>query len=758
MGNSEVFITDCISPRVAVLRDRLRGGANVLEGATTAPPTPEYIGEEPFHRVWMQSEDAPFDVRLARALSAWRSAARPVLTPGHLVVGTPPPRTVISYRTGVFAWDFCLDQQLCKEHPETQPIADYWREWLGKREKPDLPEAARNPALHDSLWITGICCHSTQDYALAIECGIDGLRRRIGEHRNRHPESADWYAAAEAVLDGVAGYIYAHARAAEEQAANATGRQADEWRTIAANCRHIAQYRPETFQQAVQLLYSLFMLNGHDSPGRLDQFLWPALRRDLERGAIDLRGAQEIVDCLYVKFAEHICYGATLGGQLPEGGDATNTASWLCLNSIRRLRLMSPRTALRCHQNTPCELFDAAVHSNATGATFPTFVNDEVIIPGMLLRGATREHARDYTFCGCGQTIPSGRAYGSYEDLVLNAAKPLLYALHNGCDERSGVQTGPQTGTPDSFKAFEEFDEAVWRQLCSLLELGISTTAACRRWGARHVPDHLRSLLTHSCVENGRDWRAGGADYHDGMVDAVGFTNLADSLAVIREVVFREHRFTLQQLVEMLDNDWRDAEDVRLHCLLKVPKFGNGNEQIDAMQARWLKRLNDWLLKQRTAYGGPWGIDIIGWSGAVQLGKVTAATPDGRRAGEPLADCAGAAQGRDRCGITAVMRSMAALPAREIHGPMALSIRLHQSAVSTPAGERKLGDLIRQYFAMGGQQVQVTVASAEELRAAQKEPEKHRDLIVRVGGFSAYYVDLPPEFQEDMIRRTEYVL
>lgn len=226
-----------------------------------------------------------------------------------------------------------------------------------------------------------------------------------------------------------------------------------------------------------------------------------------------------MVDCLYLKFAEHICYGATLGGQLPEGGDATNALTWLCLKSIHRLRLLSPRTALRWHRETPEALFAETIHTIASGATYPTIVNDEVMIPAMLNRGASAEHARDYTFCGCGQTTPAGRAYGGYEDVILNAAKPLTYALHNGCDERIGRQVGPASGTAASLTTFTALEEAVWQQCEYLLTLGIETTAGWRRWGAENVPDFLRSLLTHSCVQRGRDWRAGGSDYHEGMID-----------------------------------------------------------------------------------------------------------------------------------------------------------------------------------------------------------------------------------------------
>ena len=366
------------------------------------------------------------------------------------------------------------------------------------------------------------------------------------------------------------------------------------------------------------------------------------------------------------------------------------------------------------------------------------------------------EHARDYTFCGCGQTIPSGRAYGSYEDLILNAAKPLTYALHGGRDERSGEQVGPASPPPEALTSYEALEEAVWTQAEHLLRLGIEATAAWRRWGAEHVPDFVRSLLTHSCVERGLDWRAGGADYHEGMVDVVGLTTLADSLTAIRRVVYEERRLTLPELTAALDRDWEGAEDLWGYCLHRAPKFGNEDPEADEMVVRWLDRFNDWLFAQRTYFGGPWGLDIVGWSGAVILGERTGATPDGRRAGEALADCAGPAQGRDRQGITAALNSMLKLPHDRVHGPLALSLRLPADVGHSPEGRERMVALVRGYLERGGQQLQISMASAEEMRAAQAEPHKHWNLLVRVGGFSARFVTLEPRYQEDMIRRTEH--
>ena len=528
----------------------------------------------------------------------------------------------------------------------------------------------------------------------------------------------------------------------------------DEYSAIAAICRNLAEGNaPASFREACQLFWFLFYLNGHDSPGRIDRYLAPALKRDLERGVLTTDEAQEICDCLYCKMAKQVAYGSTLGGQTPDGEDSTSEMTWLCLSSIRRLKLLSPRTALRVHKNTPPELFREAVRTCAEGATYPTFINDEAVIPSMLSRGSSLEDARDYTFCGCGQVVHNGKAFGGHEDLVLNAPKLLNLTLHRGKDELTGEAMGLDAGSISMFKTYEDLEFAVLRQITHALALMTEEIRLARQWGARYIPDFLRSALVHGCVENGKDFRRGGAKYHAGMIDVVGVTTLSDSLAAIRKVVFEDRLCTLQELSDAMDVNWNGFDDLREACI-HAPKFGNDDDAADSLNAMLVHYISDDLYRRDTLFGGHWGIDINGWSGAVELGAYTGATPDGRFCGEPVADCAGPAQGRDQSGATAVLHSMAKLPFRETHGPLVLSMKFTPQTVPGDNPE-KLCDLIRAYFSMGGMQFQPTVVSAEALKAAKQEPEKWRNLIVRVGGFSARFVDLLPAWQEDMIRRTE---
>jgi formate C-acetyltransferase len=308
----------------------------------------------------------------------------------------------------------------------------------------------------------------------------------------------------------------------------------------------------------------------------------------------------------------------------------------------------------------------------------------------------------------------------------------------------------------EGFSDFEAFLHAVWRQMEALLEKSIIQSNSIKEWGARHLVDPLRSLLTHSCLEKALDFRAGGADYHEGMVDVVGFATLIDSLNAVRQLVFEEKRMSLAEFRDILEQNWNGMESLRLECRNRLSKFGNDEEAGDATAIRMMSRLNEYLSRQKTFRGGPWGLDIIGWSAAVQMGSNTGATPDGRKKGEPIADSGGPAQGRDRKGITSVFRSMVKLPLDKTHGPVALSVRIAGNSLKNPVDTGKLKDLLESYMRMGGQQIQVTVADSQLLQEAQKNPDAHQDLIVRVGGFSAYFTRLEKCYQDDIISRSEH--
>lgn len=718
-------LSHCVTERVALLRER-------LERQPPEPTSPAWFAradsgplDEPFHEAWMMHEGADPRVRLARAQAAELASPQPVVHPAELIVGSDAPSRIVSCRTTPFGNHVRLNlpraELLRAEYPDeaarVDEIVAYWQQWL-----------AENPH-----WM-GLTCHIALGYDRVMAVGLDGLRAHVERWRDANapagPELASWYEALLVVVQGLSDFVMAHAVAAEEAGlAGAAGR-----------CRHVAHEPPRSFGEALQLFYLLFLAaGGHCSPGPVDRILWPALRDDLECGAIDLAEAQELMDCLWIKLAERTAYGATIGGELPGGGDACNPLTHLCLESIRRLRLLSPRTVLRWHRGIDADVLTHACEVVAEGASYPAFVNDEAIVPAAVARGQSPAHARDYTFVGCGQVHPCGRGHGNYEDVIVNAAAPLLQALHAG-------------NAPSSFDDLR----TAWRQYFAAHVGGqIEAVNERRREAAGKAWDFARSLFTESCVERGLDWHEGGADYCEGMVDVVGLTTALDSLVATKVAVFDRQVASLGDLVQVLDEDWAGHEDLRQYMLRQVPKFGNGDAEADdfvAEEAAWVDRH---IRSRRTSFGGPWGMDVIGWSGALIYGEATGATPDGRRAGESLADCAGPAQGRNVKGLTATLNSTLRLPHATAHGPLALSLRFPKEAVRGEGGVANLQAVIETYFRQGGQQLQISIASTADMRAALEHPEAYRSLMVRVGGFSAYFTQLDPRWQRDMIARSE---
>ncbi|MEW6749683.1 MAG: pyruvate formate lyase family protein [Candidatus Latescibacterota bacterium] len=735
--------------RVTHLRQFAATGAPDA-GAPLAQPF-ESVWSEAFHEAWMAGEGLDYRLRFARAQAADLAAVCPVVRPEELILGGDRRRSIVTQRppggTGSVTVDTRLAEELKERHPDQagriDGIVAYWQGWL-----------AQNP---DRI---GLTCHTSLAYERVVELGIDGLRRYVQEWRDRNaplrPDCGPWYEGLLVVLEGLSDFIAAHAVAARAAAARlGDPQQRAEMERVASACQHVVSGAPRSFHEAVQLFYLVFCACGHDSPGPVDRYLYPPLRRDLERGALTLDQAQEIVDCLWCKFAERTAYGATLAGQLRDGTDATNELSFLCLSAIRRLRLLSPRTAVRWHPGISPALWTQAVDTVASGAAFPSLVNDEAIVAAAVGRGMRMEDAREYTFVGCGQTFPHGRGHGSYEDVVVNAPHALELALRGGVDPTTGERLGPATGAPDQLTTFEAFLQAWRTQIDHLVGQQIERVNQRRTATAGRACDHLRSLLTFSCVERGLDWHEGGAQYSEGMVDLVGLTTVTDALVAVKQGVYERGLVSLPQLVAILDRNWEDEEPLRQCFLRRLPKFGNGDPLADDIAATEVARLIDFVGSHRTCFGGPWGVDIIGWSGAVIYGERTSATPDGRRAGEPLADCAGPAQGRNTEGLTQTLQSVLRLPHARAHGPLALSLRFPRAALADAASRAKLRAAVEAYFAGGGQHLQICVAGAEEMRAAQRDPEAHRDLVVRVGGFNAYFATLDRRWQDDLIARSE---
>jgi formate C-acetyltransferase len=426
------------------------------------------------------------------------------------------------------------------------------------------------------------------------------------------------------------------------------------------------------------------------------------------------------------------------------------------MSSLARFRTDAPNVALRVHRDTPRPLLKKACELLAAGRTMPALVNDEPVLAGMRRRGIKPQHARDYTLVGCSQVVSRGRSGGTFEDVICCTTKALELALHDGIDPVTSKRMGPATGEPSEMDTYGKLEAALLAQLSFLVAM--TTGAANRQYAivSEHYPDLLKSLLIEGCLERGRDYRRGGPLYTEGLANLLGVTNLGDSMLVLRRLVYEERQLSLSEFVEILDRDWEGQEMLRQQCIHAVAKFGNDDPEADAVTVGLVEQINKMFQSRGRVFGGSFGVDIVPWSGAVDWGRRSEASPDGRRRGDALADSAGASQGMDRAGVTAALRSVAKLPHDQAHGLLVLNLRFSTRVFAGQEGVDKMMVLVDSALGLGIQQMQINVVNAQTLRAAQVHPEEFESLVVRVGGFSTFFNWLSLAHQNDIIARTEH--
>ncbi|MEN6526207.1 MAG: pyruvate formate lyase family protein, partial [Candidatus Polarisedimenticolia bacterium] len=514
-------------------------------------------------------------------------------------------------------------------------------------------------------------------------------------------------------------------------------------------------------------------LNGWDSfsPGHLDQHLWPFYRRGLEDGTLTEEAARELLECFFVKFNNHPAppkVGVTaeesgtytdfaninLGGLLRTGEDGSNPVSHLLLDVIEEMHLLQPSSNLQLSRKTPDALLLRALEVVRRGYGFPSIFNADAVIEEQLRMGKTVEDAREGGCSGCVETGAFGK-----EAYILtgyfNLPKVLELALHDGVDPRSGRRLGPATGGPETLGDFETLFGAFRAQLARLIEIKFAGNQLIERIYAREMPAPFLSAITDDCVARGLDYNAGGARYNNSYIQAVGIGTIADSLAALDETVYGRRDATPREFVAALDADFAGREDLRLRLVHKAPKYGNDDDRADAMMRRVFDAYFAAVDGRPTVRGGRSRVEMLPTTCHVYFGALTGATPDGRRAGKPLSEGISPVQGADRNGPTAVVRSAAKMDHLRTGGTL-LNMKFSPALLADEAGLRRLAQLVRGYFRLDGHHVQFNVVGAETLRAARRDPEAHRGLIVRVAGYSDYFNDLSPELQEEIIARTEH--
>ncbi len=553
--------------------------------------------------------------------------------------------------------------------------------------------------------------------------------------------------------------------------------RAAELREIARVCERVPEHPAESFHEAVQSVYFIHLISQIESGGnsislgRIDQVLDPYYRADAAAGRITPEKARELLALLFIKTNEiwnvleeafipggegtegKTTQNVTVGGMGPDGSDATNEMSYIGLDAYADVRTVQPNFGVRLSKNPPADFFNRAVDYARDGVLMH-FFNDEAVVRSLVDAGHSIEDARDYGVVGCLEANAQGKSFGSTFAVQFNGIKCVELALSNGIDNVFGYRTGIETGEPSGFTSFDDVWKAYDAQMRHFMGQMTRGMEILDRTIAERVPSPFASAMIDGCLEKGLDLTRGGAVYNSTGVQMMGFANVADSLYAVKTAVFDENKFTVGDLAAWLSDDWQDVDEKRAYFLHRVPKYGNDHDDPDAMAARVMDHYCKMVSGYPNFRGGRFWPGIFSVGFHISFGAFTGATADGRYAGDVLGNGITPTTGNAVSGPTALMNSITKLPLTKAYNGVNLNMRFQGKKISN----ENLASLIRAYFGKGGVQVQFNMLDSEVLREAQREPEKHRDLVVRVSGYSAEFTGLSEIAQDEIISRTEFEL
>lgn len=581
------------------------------------------------------------------------------------------------------------------------------------------------------------------------------------------------------VAEAIVRFAQRHAEKARQLAADETDvLRRTELERIAEICTRVPAEAPRDFHEALQAYWFVHLgvtqeLNTWDSfsPGHLDQHLLPFYRRGLEARTLTRAGAEELLHCFWIKFnnqpappkvgvtaAESGTYTdfaqINTGGITPEGGDGVSELSYLLLDVIEDMRLLQPSSSCQISRRNPDRFIKRAGRIIRTGFGQPSLFNADLIVQELVRQGKTVEDARCGGSSGCVEVGVFGK-----EAFILhgymNLPKVLELALHNGIDVRSGLRLGPATGEATAFNDYDALFAAYQTQLCHLVDTKVRASNCIERLYAVHLPSPFLSLLIDDCIAQGRDYHDGGARYNSSYLMGVGLGSMTDSLTALKVQVFERKSVTMRQMLDALALDFVGHEALRQTLINRTPKLGNDDDLADQVMQQVFASYLAAVDGRPNTRGGRYHINLLPTTAHVYFGSVMGAMPDGRKAGQPLSEGISPVQGADRKGPTAVLLSLAKLDHARTGGTL-LNQKLSPQLLADDAGLDSLVQLVRSYFRLDGHHIQFNVVDVDTLRLAQREPEKHRDLIVRVAGYSDYFCDLSLALQEEIIARTEH--
>lgn len=612
--------------------------------------------------------------------------------------------------------------------------------------------------------------HISPGWENMLSQGLSGIIKQAIQAREALGDGATneqlaFYAAAEMVYRATIGLAERFSKAASEMMEDNPQNEAH-LREIASACRQVPAHRPDTFHQALQffwLMHELIEMEGElvRSMGQFDRTLYPYYRADIDSGRLTRDQAKELIKFFWFKFYSRTRGSKNgknfvFGGQYPDGSEITNDLTYLALEAYQELNTPDPKLSVRFLPGSSDRLYSRVADLIRNGHNSFVLMNDEPAVTALVNEGKTLEDARLYLPIGCYEPAVEGKEIGCTMNLTVNLAKGVELALHDGVDPLSGQQIGPHTGNPRHFTDFEQLWTAYTEQMNFFLGRAVECIGAAERQWPQINPSPLASGTIDDCLTSGRDISQGGALYNSAGLVGAALGSTCDSLFALKQTVYDEKRFTMEEMIDALDCNFEGCERVRQYLLNRVPKWGNNDPGVDRMA----KRVTEYYCNKAHTFtnerGGPYRAALFSLGFSWQGGRLTGALPDGKKARESLSPGIGSSSGQDKNGVTALIDSVTKLDSTLTPNGAVLDVMLHPSAVGGEEGLAAFVALIKTFFTQGGYALQFNIFDTETLRDAQRHPEKYASLQIRLTGWSVYFTTLSKYEQDQFIIRNAH--
>lgn len=773
----------------------------------------EYVNNKPAisydrARIWTESykktEGMTAPIRRAQAFKDVCEQLVVTIFPGELIVGAVGEFRKCGILTPEFSWTWVdremdhFSDRVQDPYEMTDEQRDFVRKnifpyWKGKSLEEaflaQIPAETAKVAVDtgiidiDSKWRQSVG-EITPDYQdVLFKKGfrgiIDTCREKMAQLKLSQPDALkkyDFYRSVILCSEGMIILAHRYADKAEELAAAETDAvRKSELQQIAAICRRVPEFPPQTFQEALQMIW-FYQLGGilmenplSLNPGRFDQYMYPYYRYDIDNKLHDDDGILELIECYWLKLSEWVWtisantadffagynqfQNLTVGGSDRNGKDATNELSYLALKATAEVRTHQPGLSVRISQNSPKEFVDAVMDLVALGTGFPAIHSDKTGYQMLKNLGYDTEDARDWNNCGC--VVPHFRKTFEWTSTVnVNFSGAFEYATNGGKSRMTGKQMGLPIHQDRKFAAYEDVEQAFFEQFDNLIDISVTGTLIAQRLQKEMIPRPYFSALFEHCLETGKDLVDGGATYNIGPVlTGIGLAESANSLAAIKKLVFDDKVCTMDEILDAMDKNWEGYDELRRQAQ-NAPKYGNDDDYVDDIAQRISNHFYEETHKYTDIYGNPFTSAFMGISNFIPTGRVIGATACGRKAGEPISEGVSPVAGTDVSTPLAAMNSCAKMN-QDVHsGGTLLNMRLSHDLVKTRRGRSNLAAMVQTFFDMGAFHVQFNTLSTETLLDAQKHPEEYKDLLVRVAGYSTQFVHLSKTLQDSIIRRS----